>query len=144
MKTLLNTISFSPRLQLDTLQLRPGFAAGRAAVACPAETGQIFPGYALWFGLSPLDLFGQGHTTAWTKSGIATSTAEERDCVKTQIIASFLFVLVRVISWIVCYAPEKSDPRNHTKEHERSPGAISSFDTAPGFIQTLTIAHLGF
>ena len=38
--------------------------------------------------------------------------------------------LVRVISWIVCYAPEKGDPLNHTKEQERSPEAISSLTQA--------------
>ena len=45
-----------------------------------------------------------------------------RDCVKTRITASFLFVLLRVFSWIACCAPRKAIheiSRNHTNEVPR-------------------------
>src|SRR6187399_570676 len=60
-------------------------------------------------------------TGEWRKLLTRTpNPTDGRDCVKTRITVSFLFVLVRVISWIDCLSA-KSDPRNHTKPHEITP-----------------------
>jgi hypothetical protein len=44
-----------------------------------------------------------------------SNSTDFRDCVKTRIAVAFLFVLVRVISWIGYYVPQK---KRSTKSHE--------------------------
>ena len=73
-----------------------------------------------------------------------------RDGVKTRITVSFFFVFVRVISWIVCYAPRKAIheiTRTNTNEVPRQIRVLtqSSIERGDEFPGTTNVFqdHLG-